>query len=107
MGADTPSTIRQEAATTEVSSVVRTLTLKLTQERARHRQEVGDLQAALAAAYVALLALKRRHGQLDWRVRRLGTPDRPDVGSNGFQPGALGRVGDHPGVDSSRYGARQ
>jgi hypothetical protein len=46
----------------EISSVVRTLTLKLTQERAQHRREVAELRAALAAAHGELLLLKRRHG---------------------------------------------
>jgi len=46
--------------TSDVSSVVRTLTLKLSRERAQHREEITDLRAALAAAHGELLALTRR-----------------------------------------------
>jgi hypothetical protein len=46
----------------DVSSVVRTLTLKLTQERAQHRREIAELHAALATAHGELRLLKRRHG---------------------------------------------
>lgn len=57
-----PSPRRQQPApaTSDISSVVRTLTLKLSQERAQHRHEVAELRAALAAAHGELLALKRR-----------------------------------------------
>lgn len=45
------------------SSIVRTLTTKLTAERARHRREISDLQNALAAAHGELLSLKRSQGR--------------------------------------------
>ncbi|SMG21868.1 hypothetical protein SAMN06295974_1312 [Plantibacter flavus] len=43
----------------DTSSVIRTLTTKLTEERARHRAEVSELKAALAAAHGRLLELSR------------------------------------------------
>lgn len=44
------------------SSVVRTLSTKLSEERARHRAEVSELQHALQAAHGELLRLRRLHG---------------------------------------------
>lgn len=44
------------------SSVVRTLTAKLSEERARHRTEIAELQRALQAAHGELLRLRRLHG---------------------------------------------
>lgn len=61
---------RPAAATTQnghqsISSIVRTLTTKLTAERAQHRRELSELQNALAAAHGELLSLKRQgHGAL-------------------------------------------
>lgn len=43
------------------SSVVRTLTAKLTEERAQHRTEIAELQRALQAAHGELLQLRRLH----------------------------------------------
>lgn len=43
------------------SSVVRTLTAKLSEERARHRTELVELQRALQAAHGDLLRLRRLH----------------------------------------------
>lgn len=41
------------------SSVIRTLSAKLTEERARHRAEVAELQRALERAHGELLQLRR------------------------------------------------
>jgi len=46
----------------ETSSIVRTLTLKLTHERAAHRRELTELREALAAAHGQLLTLRRQLG---------------------------------------------
>ncbi|WP_447947265.1 DUF6262 family protein [Microbacterium lacticum] len=43
------------------SSVVRTLTAKLSEERTRHRTELAELQLALQAAHGELLRLRRLH----------------------------------------------
>ena len=44
------------------SSIVRTLTTKLTAERAQHRSELNELRNALAAAHGEILTLKRQQG---------------------------------------------
>ena len=49
------------ADVTSSSSVVRTLTAKLTEERARHRSEIAELQRALEAAHGEILRLRRHH----------------------------------------------
>ncbi|PYI69821.1 hypothetical protein CVV68_01575 [Arthrobacter livingstonensis] len=49
-----------EASELDTSSIVRTLTAKLATERASHRQELAELNQALAAAHGQILALKRR-----------------------------------------------
>lgn len=54
-----------DPATQDVSSIVRTLTLKLAHERSRYRAEMAELKAALAAAHGELLTLKRRHAAPD------------------------------------------
>lgn len=56
----TPSV--EPAAATSTSSVVRTLTITLRDERARHRAEISELKAALEAAHGELLRLRRLHG---------------------------------------------
>lgn len=43
------------------SSVVRTLTAKLSEERARHRTELAEMQRALQSAHGELLRLRRLH----------------------------------------------
>lgn len=48
-----------DPAGNDVSSIIRTLTAKLASERARHRQELSELNQALAAAHGQILALKR------------------------------------------------
>lgn len=52
----------ETAAPTSTSSVVRTLTITLRDERARHRAEISELKAALEAAHGELLRLRRLHG---------------------------------------------
>lgn len=56
----TPSV--EPGAATSTSSVVRTLTITLRDERARHRAEISELKAALEAAHGELLRLRRLHG---------------------------------------------
>lgn len=51
---------RAVAAAEPTSSIIRTLTLKLSQERASHRRDVTELKAALAAAHGELLTLRRQ-----------------------------------------------
>lgn len=48
-----------EPAGIDTSSIIRTLTAKLASERASHRQELAELNQALAAAHGQILALKR------------------------------------------------
>ena len=56
-----PAPTRQEQnGHQSISSIVRTLTAKLTAERAQHRREISTLQNALAAAHGELLSLKRQ-----------------------------------------------
>ena len=56
-----PAPTRQEQnGYQSISSIVRTLTTKLTAERAQHRREISALQNALAAAHGELLSLKRQ-----------------------------------------------
>jgi hypothetical protein len=52
----------EPSAATSTSSVVRTLTITLRDERARHRAEISELKAALEAAHGELLRLRRLHG---------------------------------------------
>ena len=52
-------------AASQASSVIRTLTAELTDARARHRAEVGQLRQALAAAHGENLLLRRRLGHPD------------------------------------------
>jgi len=61
---DSPAPVSPSAREeqTEISSIVRTLTFKLTQERAEHRRELAELREALAAAHGQLLTLRRRLG---------------------------------------------
>lgn len=54
------------------SSIVRTLTTKLTAERAQHSRELNELRNALAAAHGEILTLKRQQG-LDAGTRPEGT----------------------------------
>lgn len=54
-----------ESTVPDTSSVVRTLTLELKELRRRHRDELAELNAALAAAHGELLQLKRVHGISD------------------------------------------
>lgn len=42
------------------SSIVRTLTVKLSEERAKHRAEIAELRQALEAAHGELLSLRRQ-----------------------------------------------
>lgn len=53
----------EPAAATSTSNIVRTLTIALRDERARHRAEISELKAALEAAHGELLRL-RRHPSL-------------------------------------------
>jgi hypothetical protein len=55
---DAPTTSAAPADST--SSVIRELTAQLIDEKRRRREEVGALQAALAAAHGELLELRRR-----------------------------------------------
>lgn len=48
-----------ESSEMDTSSIIRTLTTKLAAERASHRQELAELNQALAAAHGQILALKR------------------------------------------------
>lgn len=48
-----------QASELDTSSIIRTLTAKLASERASHRQELAELNQALAAAHGQILALKR------------------------------------------------
>lgn len=50
---------RTELSGLDTSSIIRTLTTKLASERASHRQELADLNRALAAAHGQILDLKR------------------------------------------------
>ncbi|MCU6479033.1 DUF6262 family protein [Arthrobacter sp. A2-55] len=43
----------------DTSSIIRTLTAKLASERAQHRQELAELNQALAAAHGQILSLRR------------------------------------------------
>ncbi|BCW73636.1 hypothetical protein [Arthrobacter sp. NicSoilB8] len=52
----------EPAAATTTSSVVRTLTITLREERSRHRAEISELKTALEAAHGELLRLRRLHG---------------------------------------------
>lgn len=52
----------EPVAAKSTSSVVRTLTITLRDERARHRAEITELKAALEAAHGELLRLRRLHG---------------------------------------------
>ncbi|WP_284762179.1 DUF6262 family protein [Arthrobacter sp. efr-133-R2A-63] len=57
----------------DTSSIIRTLTGKLTEERTRNRQRITELETALAAAHGQILTLQRQQGSRPW------TPD-PDTG---------------------------
>ena len=64
-----------EAATdgqppTDTSSIVRTLTAKLAEERSASRRKITELEAALAAAQGQLLQLRRQESTGDDRPRR-------------------------------------
>jgi hypothetical protein len=62
-------TREEENGHQSTSSIVRTLSTKLTAERIQHRRELSDLQNALAAAHGEILSLKRQQS--------LGAPTRP------------------------------
>ncbi|WP_218714149.1 DUF6262 family protein [Arthrobacter sp. BF1] len=49
-----------ESSDLDTSSIIRTLTAKLAAERSKHRQELAELNQALAAAHGQILALKRQ-----------------------------------------------
>ena len=55
----------EPAAATSTSNIVRTLTISLRDERARHRAEISELKAALEAAHGELLRLRRHPGLHD------------------------------------------
>lgn len=55
----------EPAAATSTSNIVRTLTIALRDERARHRAEISELKAALEAAHGELLRLRRHPGLHD------------------------------------------
>lgn len=55
----------QTTAPESTSSIIRTMTKKLTEERVQHRQEVSELRAALATAHGQLLALRRHHNDVE------------------------------------------
>lgn len=64
-----PKTPHLSAAATEgetqrqsTSSIVKTLSTKLTAERVQHRRELNELRSALAAAHGEILTLKRQQG---------------------------------------------
>lgn len=59
------ATQTEPSPASSASSIVRTLSTKLTEERSHHRREITELKQALATAHGEILALKRRYGDLN------------------------------------------
>ncbi|MFH5878248.1 DUF6262 family protein [Arthrobacter sp. NA-172] len=61
-----PAPASDEGRVPDTSSIIRTLTCKLTEERARSRQRITELETALAAAHGQILILQRQQGTRPW-----------------------------------------
>ncbi|MCQ9163954.1 hypothetical protein MMF96_07765 [Arthrobacter sp. STN4] len=61
----------------DTSSIIHTLTAKLASERASHRQELVELNQALAAAHGQILALKRHLPNAEPGHNDPGHPAKP------------------------------
>jgi hypothetical protein len=63
---------RSEPPHHDTSSIVRTLTAKLAQERSTNRKRIAELEAALAAAHGQILQLRRQNPYPSADAGRLG-----------------------------------